>query len=68
MSPEGMTVQPKRRSSGLSEVQSDAQGHGSSTTTLKDDSMERIFTGELKHLNVHAAGSGDPPVLACAEL
>ena len=52
----------------LSEVQSDAQGHGSSTTTLKDASMERIFTGELKHLNVHAAGSGDPPVLACAEL
>jgi uncharacterized protein (DUF305 family) len=52
----------------LSEVQSDAQGHGSSTTMLKDTSMERLFTGELKHLNVHAAGSGDPPVLACAEL
>jgi uncharacterized protein (DUF305 family) len=52
----------------LSEVKSDAQGHGSSTTTLKDASMERIFTGELKHLNVHAAGSGGPPVLACAEL
>jgi uncharacterized protein (DUF305 family) len=52
----------------LSGVQSDAQGHGSSTTTLKDASMERIFTGDLKHLNVHAAGSGDPPVLACAEL
>jgi uncharacterized protein (DUF305 family) len=52
----------------LSEVQSDAQGHGSSTTTLKDASMERIFTGAFKHLNVHAAGSGDPPVLACAEL
>jgi uncharacterized protein (DUF305 family) len=52
----------------LTEVQSDTQGHGRSTTTLKDASMERIFTGELKHLNVHAAGSGDPPVLACAEL
>jgi Cu/Zn superoxide dismutase len=52
----------------LSEVQSDAQGHGLSTTTLKDASMEQIFTGEFKHLNVHAAGSGDPPVLACAEL
>jgi hypothetical protein len=35
---------------------------------LKDTSMERLFTGELKHLNVHVAGSGDPPVLACAEL
>jgi uncharacterized protein (DUF305 family) len=52
----------------LSQVQADAQGHGRSTTTLKDASMERIFTGELKHLNVHAAGSGNPPVLACAEL
>jgi uncharacterized protein (DUF305 family) len=52
----------------LSEVESDAQGHGSSTTTLKDASMEQILTGELKHLNVHAAGSGDLPVLACAEL
>jgi uncharacterized protein (DUF305 family) len=52
----------------LSEVESDAQGHGSSTTTLKDTSMEQIFSGELKHLNVHVAGSGDPPVLACAEL
>jgi uncharacterized protein (DUF305 family) len=52
----------------LSQVQSDAQGHGSSITMLKDASMEQIFTGEFKHLNVHAAGSGNPPVLACAEL
>jgi hypothetical protein len=52
----------------LSEVQSDSQGHGSSTTTLKNASIERLFTGELKHLNVHAADSGDPPVLACADL
>ncbi len=51
----------------LSPVRSDAQGHGSSSTTL-DASMERLFTGDLKHLNVHAAGSGNPPVLACADL
>ena len=51
----------------LSQVRSDAQGHGSSTTML-DASMEKIFTGELKKLNVHAAGSGNPPVSACADL
>jgi len=52
----------------LSQVESDALGHGSSTTTLNDASMEELFSGDLKHLNVHAAGSGDPPVLSCADL
>jgi len=53
----------------LSQVQSDAQGHGRSTTKLNDLSMADLFTtGGLKHINVHAAGSGNPPVLACAEL
>ena len=52
----------------LSQVQSDAQGNGTSGTTLKDASMEKLFTGDLKHVNVHAAGSGNPPILACADL
>jgi len=53
----------------LSGVQSDAQGRGTSITTLNDLSMTDLFTtGGLKHINVHAAGSGNPPVLACAEL
>ena len=52
----------------LSQVRSDVRGHGSSSTTLKDASIEELFTGEVKHLNVHAAGSGNPPVLACADL
>jgi len=52
----------------LSQVQSDAQGNGTSSTTLKDASMEGLFTGDLKHLNVHAAGSGNPPILSCADL
>jgi hypothetical protein len=52
----------------LSEVQSDSEGHGSSTTTLENASIEKLVTGELKHLNVHAAGSGDPPVLALPRL
>jgi uncharacterized protein (DUF305 family) len=53
----------------LSQVQSDTQGNGKSTTKLNDTSMADLFTaGGLKHLNVHAAGSGDPPVLACSDL
>ncbi len=52
----------------LSGVHSDARGHGSSTTVLKDLSMEKLYSGELEHLNVHAAGSGSPPVLTCADL
>ena len=53
----------------LSQVQSDAQGNGTSTTKLNDTSMADLFTtGGLKHINVHAAGSGNPPVLACADL
>jgi uncharacterized protein (DUF305 family) len=53
----------------LSQVQSDAQGNGTSTTTLNDTSMADLFTaGGLKHINIHAAGSGDPPVLACSDL
>jgi uncharacterized protein (DUF305 family) len=53
----------------LSQVQSDAQGNGTSTTKLNDTSMADLFTtGGLKHINVHVAGSGNPPVLACAEL
>jgi hypothetical protein len=52
----------------LSEVRSDAHGNGSSTTTLKDTSMEKLFSGQPKHVNVHAVGSGNPLVLACADL
>jgi hypothetical protein len=52
----------------LSEVRSDAHGNGSSTTTLKHTEMEELFLGQLKHVNVHAGGSGNPPVLACADL
>jgi hypothetical protein len=52
----------------LSEVRTDAHGNGSSTTTLEHTSMEELFSGPLKHVNVHAVGSGDPPVLTCADL
>jgi uncharacterized protein (DUF305 family) len=52
----------------LSQVKSDSEGHGSSTTTLRETSVEKLFTGEPRHLNVHEAGSGNPPILTCADL
>jgi hypothetical protein len=52
----------------LSQVKSDAEGHGSSTTTLRETSVKKLLSGEPKHVNVHEAGSGNPPILSCADL
>jgi hypothetical protein len=52
----------------LSQVKSDPEGHGSSTTTLRETSVEELFSGAPKHVNVHEPGSGNPPILACADL
>ena len=52
----------------LSQVKSDSEGQGSSTTTLHETSVEKLFSGAPKHVNVHEAGSGNPPILACADL
>jgi hypothetical protein len=52
----------------LSQVKSDSEGRGSSTTTLHETSVDKLFSGEPKHVNVHEAGSGNPPILTCAEL
>jgi hypothetical protein len=52
----------------LSQVKSDSEGHGSSTTTLHETSVDKLFSGETKHVNVHEAGSGNPPILTCADL
>jgi hypothetical protein len=52
----------------LSQVKSDSQSHGSSTTTLGETSVDKLFSGEPKHVNVHEAGSGNPPILSCADL
>ena len=52
----------------LSQVKSDAEGRGSSTTTLRETSVEKLFSGEPNDVNVHEAGSGHPPILACADL
>jgi hypothetical protein len=52
----------------LNQVRSDPEGLGSSTTTLHDTSVEELFSGEPKLVNVHEAGSGEPAILACADL
>jgi hypothetical protein len=52
----------------LSQVKSDSEGRGSSTTTLPDTSVENLFSGDPKYVNVHEAGTGNPPILTCADL
>jgi uncharacterized protein (DUF305 family) len=52
----------------LTPVESDSKGSGSSTTVLHDASVDGLFSGEPEHVNVHAAGSGSPSPLACADL
>ena len=52
----------------LKPVESDSGGSGSSTTVLHDASVDGLFSGEPRYLNVHAAGSGNPVPVACADL
>jgi hypothetical protein len=52
----------------LSQVKSDSDGHGSSTTTLRETSVEKLFSGDPKYVNAHKAGGGNPPILTCANL
>jgi hypothetical protein len=52
----------------LSQVKSHSEGQGSSTTTLGETSVDELFSGEPKHVNVHEAGRGNQPILSCANL
>jgi hypothetical protein len=52
----------------LSQVKSNSEGRGSSTTTLHETSVDELFSGEPKHINVHEPGSGNPPILSCADM
>jgi hypothetical protein len=52
----------------LTPVESDSRGRGSSTTVVRNATVDELFSGDPKYLNVHAAGSGNPPPLACADL
>jgi hypothetical protein len=52
----------------LSQVKSNSKGKGSSTITLHDTSVEKLFSGKPKHVNVHEAGAGNLLVLTCVDL
>lgn len=43
-------------------------GTASVTSLLEGVSLERIFSGEPKYLDLHATNSEDAPILACADL
>jgi hypothetical protein len=52
----------------LEPVESNAEGIGSSSTVLEGVTVGELLTGDSNYINVHAAGSGDPPQLVCANL
>jgi hypothetical protein len=53
----------------LSQVKSNLEGRGSSTTAFGQISVDKLFSGgQKKHVMVHEAGSGNPPILTCAVL
>jgi hypothetical protein len=52
----------------LTPVEPDGQGNGSSTTRLKNVTLEGLLSGDPKLINVHAPGSGEPPPVTCANL
>lgn len=52
----------------LTPVESNAAGQGSSTTMLESVTLGELLSSGPSCLNVHAAGSGDPPQLTCADL
>jgi uncharacterized protein (DUF305 family) len=52
----------------LSPVEPDTKGDGTSTTVVHNVTLEGLFSGEPKHVNVHKPGSGEPPPVTCANL
>ena len=52
----------------LTPVEPDAQGEGMSTTVLHHVTLEGLFSGKPKHVNVHEPGAGEPPPVTCADL
>jgi uncharacterized protein (DUF305 family) len=52
----------------LTPLEADAGGRGSSTRVVQNATVDGLFSGEPEYVNVHAAGSGNLPPLACANL
>jgi len=52
----------------LTPVESNAAGEGSSNTVIEHVTLDELLSDGPRYLNVHAAGSGDPLQLTCADL
>jgi uncharacterized protein (DUF305 family) len=52
----------------LTPVEPDAEGNGTSTSVVHHVTLERLLSGDPKHVNVHKPGSGEPPPVTCANL
>ena len=52
----------------LPAITPDPEGRGSTTDLLEGVTVARLFSGSPKYVNVHAAGSGNPPAIACGPL
>jgi Cu/Zn superoxide dismutase len=52
----------------LPPITPDPEGRGTTTTVLEGVTVEQLFSGSPKYINVHAEGSGNPPAIACSPL
>jgi len=52
----------------LSPVYADEKGDGTSTTVVRNVTLEGLLSGDPMHVNVHKPGSGEPPPVTCANL
>jgi Cu/Zn superoxide dismutase len=52
----------------LPPITPDSQGRGTITTVLQGVTVEQLFSGSPKYINVHAEGTGNPPAIACSPL
>ncbi len=52
----------------LPPITANPQGRGTTLTVLEGVTVQELYSGEPKYINVHAEGSGNPPALACGQL
>jgi hypothetical protein len=52
----------------LPPITPDPEGRGITTTVLEGVTVEQLFSGSPKYINVHAQGTGNPPAIACGPL
>ena len=52
----------------LPPITADPRGRGSTTSVLTGLTVQRLFSGGPKYINVHAEGASNPLTLACGQL